>query len=216
ATAALPRPRRAAALLAADRALAAAAPAVGTDDVAADSATAAAIARLGARYVFSPIGGAFVYGGNWLRQARALDPRGAAGELALLVQLETGFAEPLCDGPDSAGENFRVVRAEGERYLAAGGHDDASRSRVELAVADADRDLVALASGASEYADSASYLAGSPAARRRAIGHYRRFLALSRATGQSATPRARRAWLEAWRLLAGLPPAGLRYYCVYD
>jgi hypothetical protein len=216
APAGLRRGRRAAALLAADRALVAAAPAIGTDDLAADSAVAAAIGKLGARYVFSPLGGAFVYGGNWLRQARALDARGPAGALALLLQIESGFAEPLCGGPDSAGENFRVVRAQGERYLAGGARDDAARARVELAVADAYRDVVALASGASEYADSTSYLADAATARRRAVAHYRRFLALSRAAGQAGSPRARRAWLEAWRLLAGLPPAGLRFYCVYD
>ena len=213
----LPAGRRAAALLVADRTLAAAAPSVASDTPADDSATAGAIAKLGARYVYSPLGASWEYDGNWLREARALDRDGPVGELALLVQIESGFLRPMCGGSDSTGESFRTVIAQGERYLSEGRHEPSRLALVHLAVADAYRDVVALAAGASaDYADPARYAREAPAARRKAIAHYRRYLALSRATGRADTPRARRAWREAWRLLAGLPPADLRFFCVYD
>jgi len=62
-----------------------------------------------------------------------------------------------------------------------------------------------------DYADSAAYTAGAPAARRSAIAHYRQALALDR-----SSPEAREAWLEGWRLLAGLPPTTTHFFCVYD
>lgn len=213
ATADLPPPRRAAALLAADRALALAAPAV-DGNTPADSGLAHAITEaVGAQYIFLPIGGGYAYTGNWLREARATAPTSPAGELAFLRQLEAGFIEPRCGG-DSAGEHFRRVIAEGEAFVART-TDRAWQARAHLAVADAYRDIVALAAGVEESfdGDPARYRAEGPAARERAVAHYRGVLALGRAATGAA---ARQAWSEAWRLLAGLTPADTRFVCVYD
>ncbi|MGH7699741.1 MAG: hypothetical protein ACREMJ_04365 [Gemmatimonadales bacterium] len=51
----------------------------------------------------------------------------------------------------------------------------------------------------------------APEARRKAIAYYRQAFALDRTSG-----RARRAWTEAWRLVAGLPPGRTHFFCVYD
>ena len=172
-----------------------------------------ALTSLGAGYVYGELGAAFEYTGNWLRAARTLDPGGPVGELAFLVQLEAGFGEPLCNGPH-AGEWFRAVIDEGERYLRAP-HDRAYTARVHLLVADAYRDIVALANGAAgDYADPSRYRSEEPAARARAVEHYRAAITAEPGLG----PGSRRAaWREAWRLLAGLAPADqLRFFCVYD
>lgn len=41
--------------------------------------------------------------------------------------------------------------------------------------------------------------------------YYRSALALD-----PQNPAARAVWREAWRLIAGLPPMRVRYYCIYD
>jgi hypothetical protein len=218
ATAHLPPPQRAAALLAADRALALTAPAVDRDSPA-DSGLAHAITKTTeARYVVQPIGGGYTYAGNWLRAARATAPTSPAGELALLTQLETGFIEPVCGG-DPAGEHFRRVIAEGEAFLART-TDRSWQARAHLAVADAYRDIVALAAGVVESfgGDPARYRAEAPAARERAVANYRAVLALGPVTSDGAATDGalRRVWSETWRLLAHLTPADTRFVCVYD
>jgi hypothetical protein len=37
-----------------------------------------------------------------------------------------------------------------------------------------------------------------------------------RTVAELSTPEARWAWLEAWRLIAGLPPTTTHFFCVYD
>jgi hypothetical protein len=48
-------------------------------------------------------------------------------------------------------------------------------------------------------------------ARAKALEHYRAAFQL-----EHGTARAQKAWKEAWRLAAGLPPTTERYFCVYD
>jgi sugar lactone lactonase YvrE len=208
ATAGLPRPRRAAALLAADRVLATTAGIVGSED-----AARAITAATGARYLFLPIGGGYAYEGNLLREAHVTNPTGVAGQLAFLTQLEQGFIEPACGG-DLAGEHFRRVIRDGERFLPQI-TDSAWRARAHLAVADAYRDIVAVSEGMVwSGPDPSQYRAEAPRARERAVAHYRVFLALEPAAGAVVSPW--QAWREAWRLLAGLVPAATRFVCVYD
>jgi hypothetical protein len=75
-------------------------------------------------------------------------------------------------------------------------------SRTTILVGDGYADVVALAAGAgANYTDSSAYTAAAPEARRLAIRHYRQAIAL-----HPRSPDAHDAWLEVWRLLAGLPP----------
>jgi hypothetical protein len=165
--------------------------------------------RLGAVFVRDELGGGYNYTHNWLDQALKLDANGPVGRLATLALLRSGFNETgMCGGGSEA---FRRVITAGERLLA-GDLDTATAADVHRLVGDAYADIVALAAGdGSGYADSTDYLAEAPAARGKAITHYRTALALDR-----VSPEARSAWLEAWRLIAGLPPTTTHFFCVYD
>jgi hypothetical protein len=168
-----------------------------------------ALARLGAVFARNELGGGYNYTHNWLDEALQLDRTGPVGTLATVALLRIGFNETgMCGGGSEA---FRQVIATGEQLLA--GHlDTVTTAEVHRLVGDAYADIVALATGdGAGYADSPAYLAEAPAARSSAIGHYRKALALER-----TSPEARTAWLEAWRLLAGLPPTTTHYFCVYD
>ena len=173
-----------------------------------DSARAS-LERLGAKFVHDELGGGYNYTHNWLDQALKLDANGPVGRLATLALLRSGFNETgMCGGGSEA---FRRVITAGERLLA-GDLDTATAAEVHRLVGDAYADIVALAAGdGSGYADSTDYLAEAPAARGKAITHYRTALALDR-----VSPEARSAWLEAWRLIAGLPPTTTHFFCVYD
>ncbi len=199
---------RAAALLAADQALGSGAMAyvLAQDE---DSARRRALQGLGAKFVRDELGGGYNYAHTWLDEARRLDPAGRVGQLATVALLRIGFNETgTCGGGE---EPFRRVSAAGERLLGSL-TDSALAAEVHVLVGDAYADVVALASGAGEeYADPSAYAASAPEARRKAIQHYREGIA--RAPGR---PEARVAWLEAWRLLAGLPPTTTHFFCVYD
>jgi hypothetical protein len=204
---ALAPPRRAAALLAADQVL-------GSQPmtyVRAQRQDTARIAyeKLGAEFARDELGGGYNYTHNWLDEALRLDPHGPVGRLATLALLRSGFNEAgMCGGGSEA---FRKVITTGEQLLA-GDLDSSTGAEVHRLVGDAYADIVALAAGAgSEYADSAAFLADAPAARDSALAHYRKALALER-----VSPEARWSWLEAWRLLAGLPPSTTHFFCVYD
>jgi hypothetical protein len=203
----LPPPHRAAALLAADQLVGSGAM-LYVRSQREDSARFA-LERVGARFVRDELGGGYNYAHNWLDDALLLDPHGPVGRLATLALLRSGFNETgMCGGGSEA---FRRVIATGEELLA-GDLDSATAAEVHRLVGDAYADVVALASGAgSEYADAAGYTAEAPAARRSAVAHYREALALD-----GVSPQARTAWLEAWRLLAGLPPTTTHFFCVYD
>ena len=57
----------------------------------------------------------------------------------------------------------------------------------------------------------ASWLGEGAALAPEAMAHYRAAFRL-----EHGTVRAQKAWNEAWRLAAGLPPTSGRYFCVYD
>jgi hypothetical protein len=198
--------RRAAALLAADQVVGSAGAGYLLADV--DSATRRSMEGLGAKFVYSELDGGYAYAHSWLDEALRLDPGGPVARLATLALLRMGFNESgMCGG---GAEPFRRVSAEGERLLA--GEPDSTAAEVHFLVARGYADVVALASGAGgEYADSATYAADAPEARRRAIAHYRAGLTLDRRSAD-----ARSAWLEACQLLAGLPPNKTHFFCVYD
>ena len=73
-------------------------------------------------------------------------------------------------------------------------------------------DIVALAAG-SAYTepDKNDYQPEAASARMRAIEEFRIAFASS-----NKTPGAREAWPDAWRLVAGLPPGKIHFYCIYD
>jgi hypothetical protein len=125
--------------------------------------------------------------------------------------METGF-DPSGTGAGGGGsEQFRKVIKEGQNYLKRP-HDFEATQAVQMMVAEAYRDIVALAEGLGrEYADPLDYKNAAPEARLKAIEHFR--AALKQAAD---TLENRAAWSEAWRLIAGLPPSRLRYFRVFD
>jgi hypothetical protein len=208
ASAGLPVPRRAAALYVADATLERALCGfMRCDDKAGDGL--APLREIGAAFVWSELGGSWVYQRNWLEQARALDRDSPLGQRILLAVMNAGFdMSGLCAGGE---EGFRRVIANGEHYLARV-PDSPIAAEVHFDVAEAYRDIVALAGGAGDiYADSSRYSAEAPGAAAKALEHYRAALGAG-----SAAPTARAAWERAWWLRAGLPLRDVRFYCVYD
>jgi len=205
---ALDAPHRAAALLAADQVLGSEAVVfvLGQDD--ADPARRA-LSALGAQFVHDELNRSENYAHSWLDEARRLDSAGRAGQLATLALLRLGFNETdMCGGGKDASQR---VSAAGEELLRSV-TDAAVSAEVHVLAGDGYADIVALAAGAgSTYADSSAHTAAAPEARRRAIRHYRQGIALDR-----RSPDALNAWVEAWRLLAGLPPTSTYFFCVYD
>jgi len=205
----LPTTRRAAALLAADQIVGSQAM-VYVRAQRQDSARSA-LERLGAGFARDALGGGYNYTHTWLDEARRLDSAGPAGTLALLALLRSGFNENgMCGGGE---DPMHRVIAAGEGLLAqVPPLDPRTAAEVHRLVGDAYADIVALAAGAGmEYTDTVTYVAEAPAARRNGIAHYRQSF-----VGDRDSPEARDAWLEAWRLIAGLPPSTTHFFCVYD
>jgi hypothetical protein len=50
---------------------------------------------MGANFEFSELGKSYDYAGNWLTEARELDPEGPVGQMAVLVTLSRGGAPKL-------------------------------------------------------------------------------------------------------------------------
>jgi len=166
---------------------------------------------LGVSYVHNELAGSDVYTHGLLKQAKALAPPGPATDEVLLLQMERGFDET---GMCSAGpEEFAQVIRQGESLLAgARSLPTSTLSSLHFMVGDAYATIVWLATTAdSEYHDPKKYQPEAESARAKALEHYRAALSLERGTA-----RAQKAWKQAWRLAAGLPPTGERYYCVYD
>lgn len=203
----LAAPQRAAALLAADQFLGSA-PMLFVRAQRQDTSRVA-YERLGAVFARDELGGGYNYTHNWLDEAMRVDPQGPISRLGELALLRIGFNETgMCGGGSEA---FRRVITAGERLLG-GPLDTATAAEVHRLVGDAYADIVALAAGAgSEYADAAAYVGEAPTARNRAISHYRQALALDHVSQEASS-----AWLEAWRLIAGLPPTTTHFFCVYD
>jgi hypothetical protein len=198
--------KRAAALLAADRALQLSEQFVHPEN----ESIRERLKALGAAFNYSQLGGAYVYTNNWLKMALRIDHHGPIGNQALLVLMKDGFdTSGTC--ADTGYEGFRRVIAEGERFLGRTRNPEL-RKRAHLLVAEAYSDIVALADGAGEgYANASRYRKAAGKARVKAIAHYRQalLLAIDRLSSVGA-------WREAWRLMAGAPPSNTHFFCVYD
>jgi hypothetical protein len=201
ATRALPAQRRAAALLVADRLLNRAWFVTSLSDSVAASARDE-LATMGAPPHYNDIGsGGFYYGGEWLHVAAALDPDGRAGQAAALLDVRYWCAASLVQ--------YDSLIAQGEA-LATHALDPRIRREAHFIVADADRDIVALAAGetAEMETDASRYPARANVARQQAIAHYAAALATD------STSRMAVAALEDYhRLQAGKSPEGLRRFC---
>jgi len=147
------------------------------------------------------------YVGNWLIQARDLDPDSEGGKMALFAWMSSGF-----DCAQSGAEGFRKVILDGEALLARN-IDQLTAARVHFMVGDAYSDIVAIAGGKSgangEY-DPSQYAGEAAADRTKALAHYRAGLAIDHSSDD-----AKDAWRQAWHLSAGLVP-GERYVCFGD
>jgi hypothetical protein len=166
---------------------------------------------LGANYVHDELAGGDVYAHGLLKKAKALAPAGPSADEVLLYQMERGFDET---GTCSAGEEeFSQVIQQGESLLVgARALPTATLSSLHFMVGDAYATIVWLATTTdSEYHDPKKYQPMAESARTKALEHYRAAFQL-----EHGTSRAQKAWKEAWRLAAGLPPTSERYFCVYD
>ncbi len=174
-------------------------------------AARAEMKSLGANYVHDELAGGDVYAHGLLKEAKALTPAGPSADEVLLFQMERGFDET---GMCSAGaEEFSQVIQQGESLLAgARALPSSTLSPLHFMVGDAYATIVWLAKTTdSEYHDPKKYQPMAESARAKALEHYRAAFHLERGTA-----RAQKAWKEAWRLAAGLPPTSGRYFCVYD
>lgn len=174
-------------------------------------AARAELKSLGANYVHNELAGGDVYAHGLLKEAKALAPAGPSADEILLFQMERGFDET---GMCSAGaEEFSQVIQQGESLLAgARALPSATLSSLHFMVGDAYATIVWLAKTTdSEYHDPKKYQQMAESARAKALEQYRAAFHLERGTA-----RAQKAWKEAWRLAAGLPPTSGRYFCVYD
>lgn len=200
----LPAGQQAVALVAADRVLT-------FLGVTTETAGSVAIRSLGATYVHDELAGGDVYTHGLLKKAKALAPPGPAADEVLLYEMELGFNE---GGACSAGaEEFKQVIQQGESLLAgARALPPWTLASLHFMVGEAYATMVWLAQTTNnEYHDPKAYQPAAESARAKALEHYRAALQLERGTA-----RAQKAWKEAWRLTAGLPPTSGRYFCVYD
>jgi hypothetical protein len=199
------RRQYAAALLAADTALDLSIQFVNPDN----EAIRKRLQAIGANFIYAQLDG-YMYTHGWLKKALRLGRGGLIGDLSLISMMEKGFnLSAMCEGIGYEGS--RRVIFEGERFLSRS-RNPKLRGRVHLLVAEAYSDVVALADGAGEeYVHAAKYLRAAPWARSMAIAHYRHLLRL---THSAQTPK--RTWKQLWRLLAGAPPTGTYFFCVYD
>ena len=171
-----------------------------------DSVTSRAYGNIGVKFVRSELAGSNNYAHGLLEESLRLDQNGPIGQLATMELLNRGF-----DLTGMCGGGFEDVIKAGEPFLTRLTTPGA-KARVLFLLGDAYSDIVALAAGeGQDMADTADFVARAPNARRKAIAYYRQGLSLNRESAQ-----ARAAWLEAWRLLAGMPPSRTHFYCVYD
>lgn len=157
---------------------------------------------LGAVFEAPELSTGYEYSGNLLRDVLELDRDGPIGERAFLYHLATGFAPP-----DSF-EAYPAVIERGEAFLDRE-LDPWVRAQTHWAVGRAYGAIVALAAettSESDYLEGEPYATRAPAARRRALEHYRAALEI-------LAPGAwgEEIWEEAWRLAAGLPPMEAHY-----
>lgn len=126
-----------------------------------------------------------IYTRNWLDEAYETAPASRAGNLAFMS---------LLGGCDPAPVIEKV-----EDYLSSMA-DPMLRAQLHFTLGDAYADSVGMAGGRD-----------LPEARAKAIDNIRAGLAIDRKSRY-----ARAAWTKAWRLLAGLPPVQVRFHCEAD
>lgn len=164
--------------------------------------------RMGAEFAFDELGKSYNYAGNWLNEARELDPNGAIGQMAVLSALARGGAPNLGKATDQ--DIFHTVVADSE-WLLSKNPDPATAAQIHFIIGDAYSDIVALAGGAQpDYGDPKEYLPEADSARKKALEHYRAGLAVD-----GTSENAKDAWLQAWHLSAGLLPT-TRYVYIND
>jgi hypothetical protein len=212
-----PAPRRAAAMVACDRVVAIGEQTGILDETATGPAgkvpgkpiNVKRLERIGAKFDYSKRAGKWYYAMTFAQRARELDPDGRSGDLGYLAMAERGFdTSSTCErGP----EQFRSVIGQATPLLA-GKPDPDIALRVHLLVGDAYATVVALAGAPhNAFFDPAKYAHEAASARENAIAQYRAALAIDRGGALGAA-----AWDKAWRLLAGLPPMSIRFFCVYQ
>ena len=140
--------------------------------------------------------GTFTYAHGWLDEAVRLDPKSRAGNLAFLARLGGCDPAPIIERSEAFMENVS---------------DSVLRAQLHFALGDAYADSVGMAGQVDVGEMYRTNVRDAPTARSKAIEHYRAGLAIDR-----TSPQARAAWSKAWRLLAGLPPFGLRFHCEAD
>jgi len=205
-----PDRQKAAALLVADMVLASVQYAFNVSELEEGREARLALSKLGAHFISQPAQEIMVYSRSLLIDARRLDAEGPVGELCFLMLMEAGF-DPTGTCAETS-EKFIQVIKNGEEYLR-NAKNSAHKREVELMVADAYRDIVALAEGLAddEHVDPSKYKALARVALPKAIEYYRLGL-----KNVSDSEKNRIAWSEAWRLIAGLPPVNIRYFCIID
>jgi len=167
-----------------------------------------ALEGLGAVFATGFEDDSYHYTGNWLDQAKGLNPDSEGGRLATITWMSSGDACGAAGGSDA----FRKVISEGETLLAKK-IDAATAAEVHFMVGDAYSDIVAIVGGESgpngEY-DPSQYEGEGEADRAKALEHYRAGLAID-----NTSENAKDAWRQAWHLAAGLLP-NQRYVCFGD
>jgi hypothetical protein len=145
------------------------------------------------------------YSGNWLNEAKDMDPDTEGGQLALLAWMSSA------EGCGRSGSvTFREVISKGE-ILLAGKIAPSTAAKVHFMVGDAYSDMVAILDGVDPNGAYTSVDLGDEAdSRAKALQHYRAGLAL-----ENVSEDAKDAWRQAWHLAAGLVP-GTRYACFGD
>jgi hypothetical protein len=206
----LPRARRAASLYVADQLLIRASD-MGWQELTDKDKTElrTRLEHLGAVFSYDTLGGCYNYSGNWLEEARQLDPVGAVGQMAVLVSLAQGGAPKLGKDEDKGRDIFRTVVTDGE-WLLAKNPDPSTAAQVHFIIGDAYSDIVALAGGAEPDYDESFGRDEADSARKKALEHYHAGLAVD-----GISENAKDAWLQAWHLSAGLLPA-TRFVYIYD
>ncbi len=196
--------RKAAALLVADQVLDQMQDQIGTSSLEKGGPRRQVLEKHGAIFFKSELEQSYIYAHSWLESARKIDADGPIGDLAFRIMMDMGCSR-------YGKFAYEDVIKQGEEYLGKN-HDPIGSAEVELMVADAYRDIVALASGAGAYNENPGvYKEEAKGVRQKAVMHYRNALPLLQSSTQTSE-----AWYEAWRLIVGLPPANLRYQCVYD
>lgn len=140
--------------------------------------------------------GTYTYAHGWLDEAVRLDPKSRAGNLAFLARLGGCDPAPIIERGEAFMENIS---------------DPVLRAQLHFALGDAYADSVGMAGQVDVGETYRTNVTDAPTARSTAIEHYRAGLAIDR-----TSPLAHTAWRKAWRLLAGLPPFGLRFHCEAD